>query len=153
MKAILPVILIFLQIPTSITALRIGDHTSRNVSPNPATLAAFAEQPSISFLSVDELKELLRKKQQVFIIDARGADYDAGSTKIKGAVHIPPDEIEQRTKEIPRNKLVVAYCACPDDGGAISAAQTLMGLGYTRLKVLKGGWDAWNAAHGTVEPK
>jgi rhodanese-related sulfurtransferase len=32
-------------------------------------------------------------------------------------------------------------------------ALTLINNGFTRVRALKGGWDAWVAAGGPVEPK
>lgn len=44
------------------------------------------------------------------IVDVRGADsYNAGH--IKGARLIPLNEIEARVGELPRNKMIVTYCA------------------------------------------
>lgn len=115
--------------------------------------ASLAYRGEVQYISVDELKAMIAKKQGVFVIDARGSDFDASSTKIKGAVHITAGDIEARLKDIPRNKTVVTYCACSDDGSAISAAEKLLQKGYPKVKVLKGGWDAWNKAGGAVEPK
>lgn len=116
-------------------------------------VSASAHHNEVKYVSVEELKAMIAKKQTVFVIDARGSDFDASSTKILGATHIPAGDIERRLKDIPRNKTVVTYCACSDDESAISAADKLMHRGYTKVKVLKGGWDAWNKAGGDVEPK
>ena len=115
--------------------------------------AASAYRSEVQYVSVEELKAMIAKKRAVFVIDARGSDFDSSSTKIKGAIHITASDIEGRLKDIPRNKTVVTYCACSDDGSAISAAEKLLQKGYPKVKVLKGGWDAWNKAGGPVEPK
>jgi rhodanese-related sulfurtransferase len=66
----------------------------------------------IERITVDELKAKLAKREPVTIIDSRSASsYEAGDTKIKGAIRIAPDEVEARLKEIPRDKEVVVYCA------------------------------------------
>jgi hypothetical protein len=62
----------------------------------------------VARISVDELILMMANKKPVVIIDVRHGDY---STKIKGALQIPLDEIEARMKEIPRNKEIVTYCA------------------------------------------
>jgi rhodanese-related sulfurtransferase len=38
---------------------------------------------------------------------------------------------------------VVTLCACPQDAGAIEAAQRLLAQGYLDVRPLKGGYDAW----------
>lgn len=60
-------------------------------------------------VSVDELILLMAKKAPVIVIDVRGTDsYD---TKIKGAIQIPLSEIEERLKQIPKDKEIITYCA------------------------------------------
>jgi len=112
-----------------------------------------AESVEVERITVDELKSKFAKNEAVVILDVRGGDYDASQTKIKGAIRIPPAELETHLKEIPRDKEVVTYCACSTDGGAVKAAQILRANGFTRVRALKGGWTAWNQAGGAVEPK
>jgi biopolymer transport protein ExbD len=80
-----------------------------------AKVAAPAAKPQkevkpeeVARISVDELILMMAQKKPVVVIDVRHGDY---STKIKGALQIPLDEIEARMKEIPRNKEIVTYCA------------------------------------------
>lgn len=62
-------------------------------------------------ITVDALKAMLAKNRPVTIIDVRVGDtYDNSDSKIKGAIRIPPDEIEARLNEIPRNREIVTYC-------------------------------------------
>ena len=105
------------------------------------------------FISVEELKSKMSKKESMVILDVRGGDYDSSSTKIKGAIRIVPSELSKHLKDIPKDKMVVTYCSCPTEGGAISAAQTLMQNGFKQVYVLKGGWNGWNAASGQVQAK
>lgn len=104
-------------------------------------------------ITVDELKSKFARNEQITIIDVRGGDYDASQTKIKGAIRIAPGDIESHLKQIPRDKEIVTYCACSTDGGSVKAAQVLRSNGFTRVRALKGGWNAWNEAGGAVEPK
>ncbi|KAF0249666.1 MAG: DedA [bacterium] len=111
------------------------------------------DEASAQFISVEELKSKMSKKESMVILDVRGGDYDSSSTKIKGATRIVPSELSKHLKDIPKDKMVVTYCACPTEGGAISAAQTLMQKGFKQVYVLKGGWNGWNAASGQVQAK
>lgn len=47
---------------------------------------------------------------EAFFIDTRSADSYA-LEHIKGAVNIPVDAIEQRLKEVPKDKTIIAYCS------------------------------------------
>jgi len=68
-----------------------------------------AGSPEVGRISVDELILLMSKKSPLVVIDVRGKDsYDS---KIKGALQIPVDEIEQHLKDIPKDKEVITYCA------------------------------------------
>jgi hypothetical protein len=58
-------------------------------------------------ITVEELKTLVAEKKPVLILDVRGHV----ETKIKGAAHIPLDEVEARAGELPREREIVTYCA------------------------------------------
>lgn len=59
-------------------------------------------------ISPEELKAAMARKD-VFIIDTRSADaYAAGH--IEGAVSMPFSSLEARINELPKNKLIAAYC-------------------------------------------
>ena len=52
----------------------------------------------------------MMKKGEVFIVDVRNeASYNAGH--IPGAKLIPSGEILNHINELPKNKLIVTYCA------------------------------------------
>ena len=122
-----------------------------------AVMPAYAGQdkPSdkIARITVEELKEKLARGDQVVILDLRGGDYDASTTKIRGAIRIPPAELQSKLIGIPHEAEVVTYCSCSTDGGAVKAAETLLTNGFTKVRALKGGWNAWTAAGGPIEPK
>jgi predicted sulfurtransferase len=50
------------------------------------------------------------EKGEAVIIDVRGEGaYEAGH--IKGALHMPTDELLSRVGELPRDKMIIAYCS------------------------------------------
>lgn len=51
----------------------------------------------------------------------------------------------------PRDALIVVYCACPNDASAVVTAEKLGKGGYTRVRPLAGGIDAWAAAGHAVQ--
>lgn len=58
-------------------------------------------------VTVAELKGLAARGA-VVIVDVRN---DAVERKIKGAVHIPYNDLEGRAGELPRGREIVTYCA------------------------------------------
>ena len=58
-------------------------------------------------VTVEELKAMLAEGRPVHVLDVPGA----ADKKIKGASHVPLDQLESRLSELPRDKEVVTYCA------------------------------------------
>ena len=122
------------------------------------TGSAQAKASQVEQISAEELKEKITKKIPVFIIDVRAVDAVASSnSKIKGSLHIKPRRLKTRLafpplKDLPLDREIVTYCACPSEGTSIRAAQVLLGAGFKRVRTLKGGWDAWLKINGPVEP-
>jgi len=122
-------------------------------------LAHAPQKPSIPTITAEELKAKLNNNEAVLIIDVRGSEgFAASSTKIKGATHFKARRIRSRLKyaplkDTPKDREIVTYCACPADESSISAAQTLQDAGFTRVRVLQGGWTEWLKVKGPVQPK
>jgi rhodanese-related sulfurtransferase len=110
------------------------------------------------FITADELKAKLAKNELVTIIDVRGANgLSENGDKIKGAVYVKLRRLKYRLgfpplRDVPRNRQVVTYCACPNDESSVRAAQLLRESGFKHVRVLKGGWVVWKKANGQVEP-
>lgn len=117
------------------------------------------KSPNVEFIAAEELKAKIARNEPVTIIDVRSNDSYIDSDKtIKRSMHFNPRKLNSRLgfpplKNIPHESEVVTYCACPNDESAIRAAQTLLGAGFTRVRVLKGGWRMWLQVNGQVEPK
>ena len=60
-------------------------------------------------ITPDEVRDLLKKNKAV-LVDVRSVDAYKVS-HIKGALSIPFSEIGERSKELPRDKMIVAYCS------------------------------------------
>ena len=118
-----------------------------------------APAPAVEMITAEELKAKLAANQPVMIIDVRSSEgYAASSTTIKGALHFKLRKLKSRIsyaplKDLPKDREIVTYCACPNDQSSKSAAQVLQASGFTRVKVLQGGWHEWLRAGGPVQPK
>jgi len=72
---------------------------------------------------------------------------------IKSAVNIPEKDIEKALKSFPKKEMkppIVVYDA-KGDGRAEKAAMKLVKAGYPGVRVLIGGYDAWQTANYAVE--
>jgi len=124
-----------------------------------AIVAHAQDAPNVSMISADELKTKVTSNHPVTIIDVRSSEgYAASSTTIKGALHFKVRKLRSRLtyppfKDLPRDREIITYCACPKDQASIAAAQILQAAGFKRVKVLQGGWQEWLRVSGPVEPR
>ncbi|HEY8052704.1 MAG TPA: rhodanese-like domain-containing protein [Steroidobacteraceae bacterium] len=99
-------------------------------------------------VSVHELHAMIASGEPLAIIDARlpGAQLIGG--RIPGAR--TADEHLDTLRSQPALEVVV-YCACPNEVSAAKVALKLRQAGFTRVRPLLGGIEAWRAAGFTVE--
>ena len=126
-------------------------------------LTAIAAQaqadPPVQMISAEELKTKVAANQPITLIDVRSSQgYANSSNTMKGAIHFKLRKLKSRLafpplKDIPKDREIVTYCACPNDEASIEAAQILQASGFKRVSVLKGGWQGWLKASGAVEPR
>ena len=119
-----------------------------------------AQTPAtVPMITAEELKAKLASNEPIMIIDVRSPQgYAASTTTIKGAIHFKSRKLKSRLKyaplkDLPKDREIVTYCACPNDESSISAAQVLQASGFKRVRVLQGWWNEWLRAKGPVEPR
>ncbi len=118
-----------------------------------ATSATPGDVSKITMLSTNELKNMLNNPN-LTIIDVRyEKDWGNSNMKIKGAIREDYMRVETWAENYPKGKFIVLYCACPDERTSARAARELLDRGFTNVRVLKGGWDAWVKAGYPVEKK
>jgi rhodanese-related sulfurtransferase len=151
-KNILPAVLSVALLAASTPAIAHRKAATQSAAPQPKQQPAKAVE--IECMTVEELKSKIEKNEPVTIIDARSkSSYGPSDKKIKGAIRVPEENVAARAKDIPHDKEVVIYCACPDDGTSVRVARQLLELGFKQARALKGGWNAWMQANGPVESK
>lgn len=111
----------------------------------------FVRQLRMDRVSVDELKAMLEADEVGMILDVRPPMSQEASGRIPTARAIDMDRIAEGLQGIEIDGEVVVYCACPNEASAVKVAQTLRGLGFTRVRPLLGGIDAWIDAGHAVE--
>jgi len=98
----------------------------------------------VARISPSELKQLMDDGHQSVVVDLRGTlDHVADPYTIPGALRISAEELEQRHHDIPRDRDVILFCACPNEATAARMALMLKRRGITRVRPLAGGIDAW----------
>jgi membrane protein DedA with SNARE-associated domain len=71
----------------------------------------FIRELRIARITPEELKQRLDAGEDVTVIDLRhSVEFGADNVKVPGAIHVDPEDIEQRHLEIPRDRDIVLYC-------------------------------------------
>jgi membrane protein DedA with SNARE-associated domain/rhodanese-related sulfurtransferase len=106
----------------------------------------------IARITADELKQLMDDGQEVMIVDLRQPlDIQVDPYSIPGALRMAVEELEQRHHEIPRDRDVILYCACPNEVTAARMALLLKKNGIMRVRPLAGGVEAWRERNYPLE--
>jgi len=101
-----------------------------------------------------EVARLLEGNDPPAILDVRLAGaYDQSPVRIPRSTRVDPTEFDDKAPDIDRSRMIVAYCSCPDEMTSARLAHRLNGLGYTKVRVLKGGLAAWANAGLALEGK
>ena len=114
----------------------------------------FLRALTMARIEVADLRALLDGGHAPVIIDVRsdgGRAVDA--RRIPGAIAVALGDVEARVTELRAlagaDREIVLYCNCPNEASAALAARALANAGFTRVRPLAGGLDAWVAAgHG-----
>jgi membrane protein DedA with SNARE-associated domain/rhodanese-related sulfurtransferase len=105
-------------------------------------------------ITVEELHELIAAAAAPVVVDVRSAlGREQDRRCIPGSLEMGLDEIARRLSELPDDRDIVFYCACPNEASAALAARRLMDRGYSRVRPLRGGLDAWVAAGYELEQR
>jgi len=105
-------------------------------------------------VTVDELRAAMKQDKPPLVVDVRsGPNRKLDPRFIPGALEMEINEVEARLAELPEDRELVFYCDCPNEASAAHVAKILIDLGYTRVRPLQGGLDAWIAAGHEVEER
>lgn len=109
----------------------------------------YAEDPhNLSLLNTPELLERA-ERGEVIVLDLRGKrEFEAGH--VPGARSIPADELDQRLKELPTDRTIVAYCRGPYCVAAIQGVEKMRAAGLDAHRATDGILE-WRAAGFPVE--
>ena len=95
-------------------------------------------------INVQDTHELLTTDPAAVLVCAYEKDDEFQENDLEGAISL--GEFRKRRNSIPKNESVIFYCACPHDEAALKQAKKYSREGFTNVKVLEGGVNAWKNA-------
>ena len=126
--------------------------------PVPVPSARGEERFGKDLISIEEMRRIRGSGAPVILLDARtDRSYEGNNENAEGAIRFLPDraaEPQATALGLPRDALLIPFCACPNDETAVRVAQELREAGWPRARALDGGWEAWKKSGlPTVERK
>jgi hypothetical protein len=62
-------------------------------------------------VSVEQVKQWMDRGDSIVFVDSRkGVSWNSATTKLPGAIRVPPSEVERYLSEVPRDHVIVVYC-------------------------------------------
>jgi membrane protein DedA with SNARE-associated domain/rhodanese-related sulfurtransferase len=106
----------------------------------------------VARITAQELRKLIDGGKKPVVVDVRSPVARSDDPRfIPGALLMDIAGVEGSLEQLPVERDIVFYCSCPNEASAAYVAKRLMALGYTRVRPLHGGLDAWTAAGYEVE--
>ncbi len=114
------------------------------------------QQPDM--IHTAQARQMFERDSSALFVDVRPAR-EFATRRIRGAVSIPVEEIEQRWSELPQDREIVLYESGKGRGddlcaAAVAAGRVLLARGFAqeRVKVFQDGLAAWERSGLPVEP-
>jgi len=103
-------------------------------------------------ISVHDLRDLINAGAHPVVVDVRSnIARELEPRGIPGALAIEMNAVARHMGELPTDREIILYCTCPNEESAAHVAKQLMRAGYTKVRPLHGGLDAWVDAGYPVE--
>jgi rhodanese-related sulfurtransferase len=62
-------------------------------------------------VTAEEVIERMKRGEDVYFVDTRNPQaWAEADTKLPGAVRVPADAVEQHLADMPRDRMIIAYC-------------------------------------------
>jgi rhodanese-related sulfurtransferase len=112
----------------------------------------FYKMLRIARITVGDLRRLMDGGARPVVVDVRSpSGRELDPRFIPGALEMDMAEVDRRLEQLPADREIIFYCTCPNEASAAQVAKKLIELGYTKVRPLQGGLDAWLAAGYEVE--
>jgi len=124
--------------------LDLGYHPAYGSARDPVNMlgliAGNLKKGEVDFISVDKLKEKIKRSENITILDVRTKrEYEEGH--INGAVLIPIDNLRENIDKLDRRSQIIIYCR--RSYRAYLGLRILKNLGFKNVKVLNGSYLSW----------
>ena len=107
--------------------------------------------------SIEMSKEALKGRlgdPELIVIDVRMANaWEDCDSKITGARREAPAKLSTWAEHYPKDKTIVLYCSCDNEGTSKHVAKQLRAAGFEDVYALTGGWKAWIEGDFPTEKK
>lgn len=111
---------------------------------------SFIDRTKVILIEPDKVSDLQKSLVRSIILDVRpDAEFNRGH--IPGAINIPLARLEKERAQIPSIGSLFVYGASETD--SFQAGAKLFDMGYIGLRVISGGFTAWQAKELPVETK
>lgn len=113
----------------------------------------FLRQLNMARITPEDLWRRMEAGEKIAILDLRHRpEIEEQGVVLPGALHFPPAELDERHREIPRDRDIALYCSCPNEATAAIVALRLRSFGITRVSPLAGGFERWRELGLPVDP-
>lgn len=117
-----------------------GDHPGIHCVANPETQAPASCSTGTDSVTAAELRVLLENGFPGLLIDVR-EPHEHATARIAGATLIPLGTLEGKLDDLPRDRDILIHCK--SGMRSARAVKLLLDHGFTRVKNVSGGIDAW----------
>jgi uncharacterized membrane protein YdjX (TVP38/TMEM64 family)/rhodanese-related sulfurtransferase len=105
-----------------------------------------------TWVDAETLHDRLGKKQEIVVVDVRGADEFAGELgHLKGARNVPLSDLPRRIGELAGFKGRQVILVCRTEMRSVKAAAVLKEAGFRNVAVLRGGMVEWGRRRLPIE--
>lgn len=111
----------------------------------------FMQRGRMPHASVEELQALLDGGRPLKLLDLRSPGLVAEAGALPGGTLTDHEHLLDAVAGWPMHQPIITLCACPQDAGAVDAAQRLQQAGWLSVRPLRGGHEAWMAARGALK--
>ena len=104
-------------------------------------------------ITPEGLHVFLESNRDVLVVDVRRPlDLSGDSVIIPGAIWFAPQQVIDDPSLLPGGRELVVYCTYPNEEISRAVLQRALAMGFSRIKLLKGGLDGWRERGYRVEP-
>ena len=106
----------------------------------------FLRSLPVARVSVEEVRRQIDAGRAPVILDVRSAVTREREPGIRGAIAVDREQLDAIRLRFAPDQAIVVYCSCPNEATAALVAGELAKAGFTDVRALAGGLDAWIAA-------